>query len=724
MKTLEKYHVRQLDQSDCGVACLKAVLKYFGSDAPLERLREISGTSITGTTMLGILQAGKDLGLAVNGFEADLKSLKECTDICMLHVVIDKKLQHFLVYYGYDEQQEKYLIGDPSKTEVEVYSAAELEKIWTSKSLLLFKPTDALKAVNDKKLSKWKWLIDFVQEDINILSIALVIGVGVALLGLSTAIFSQKLVDDILPSGDAVRLFTGAGILFLLLIFKSVLGFIRQFFLLRQSKDFNVRIIDYFYSSLMHLPKSFFDNRKTGELIARMNDTSRIQRTITRIVGDSMINALMVIVATGAIFYYNWQIGLLAMGWIPVFGFIVFRFHPQIVKGQRSVMEAYAKNESNYVDTIQGIGMIKINNKQSMFSNITKHVYSWYQESIFSLGKIGIRYNLLTEIAATLFIVGVLVWSSVQVLNDNLTTGGVIAILQFISMLVGSAAGLAMANLSIQEAKIAFDRMNEYTSIDSELNVEEDLPKAKIQQFEELKVENLAFRFPGKKRLIENISFNLRRGETIALLGESGSGKSTFLQIIQKFYKQEAGNIKVNGIDFDLLSTLDWRNHLGIVPQEIKLFNGTLIDNILMGDQVNDPKALEKFFIDYGFDAYFKNFPGGYATILGENGINISSGQQQLVGLARALWRKPQLLLLDEPTAALDRDTEHFVVNLLKKVNKNMGIFILTHRISTAKYAQQIYILENGTIEQQGIHLELLQTDNLYSRAWNDLMAA
>ena len=721
-KKANKSHIRQLDQADCGVACLKAVLNYHGGNASIERIRELSGTSQQGTTMLGLLQAANKLGLQAEGFKADFASLRECKDICILHVVKEETLPHFVVFYEFDEDRNEYLIGDPAEASIEYMTEGELQKIWLSRSLLLLQTTEKLKSEQKQFLGKWNWLKALIKEDLNLLGIALFIGFIVAILGLATAIFSQKLIDDILPSKDWLRLVTGIALLSVLLFARAGIGYIRELLLLRQSRDFNIRIVDYFYSALINLPKPFFDNRKTGDLIARMNDTQRIQRTISSLISQVMIDALMLVVASIAIFTYNWQIGLVALLWIPVFGYIVYYYHPKIIQEQRQVMKTYASNESNYIDTIQGIGEIKLNNKQHIFSTITKNFYGFFQQASFSLGKVSIGYGIATQLVGTVFLIAIITWSAINVINGTMTTGGLMAILQMIGMIMASAGSLALVNIQIQEAKIAFDRMYEFTSIDSEYDEESEQPRSKLSAFIDLKVDGLNFRFPGRKLLLQEVSFHVTNGEFIAIMGESGSGKSTLAQIIQKFYTFESGKVKVNGIDLDLLSYSNWRSFLGVVPQQVKLFNGSVLDNVLLGTSVEDPKTLESFFKYYGFDRFFMQFPNGYATILGESGVNISGGQQQLVALARALYHQPQLLILDEPTAALDRDTEQFVLNLLFRLKETMGIIVLTHKLKTAKAADRVYIIENGALSTQGQHQELLEGDNLYSRAWKDLV--
>jgi ATP-binding cassette subfamily B protein len=195
-------------------------------------------------------------------------------------------------------------------------------------------------------------------------------------------------------------------------------------------------------------------------------------------------------------------------------------------------------------------------------------------------------------------------------------------------------------------------------------------------------------------------------------------GKSTFLQILQKFSTPESGNVLINGLDIDRISTQAWRNQIGVLPQQVHLFNGTLIENITLGDASVSEAKLLTFFKETGFNVYFEQFPNGYATVLGENGVSISGGQVQLVGLARALWCNPPLLLLDEPTANLDSDSEQFVIQLLQKLAQNTGILILTHRISVARPCKNIYILKNGEMSEYGNHVHLLKTETLYRRAW------
>jgi ATP-binding cassette, subfamily C, bacteriocin exporter len=207
-------------------------------------------------------------------------------------------------------------------------------------------------------------------------------------------------------------------------------------------------------------------------------------------------------------------------------------------------------------------------------------------------------------------------------------------------------------------------------------------------------VQNLSFRFPGRNPLLESVSLNVQKGELVVLMGETGSGKSTLLQTLQKFYRPEHGSIKVNGIDLDLIATPAWRDCLGVVEQEVKIFNASLAENILFGKIPEDAQLFLDFLNEHGFTAYFDKFPQGVNTLIGQNGISPSGGQKQLIGLARAMWKQPQLLLLDEPSAALDQSAEAFVHQTLVKLKAKMGILLLTHRSDLLNDVDKVYSIE------------------------------
>lgn len=722
-KDIKNTLVRQREQSDCGVACLASVVTYHqGNELSLEKLRQLTGTNIKGTTLLGLFHAAQQLGFEAQGLEADnVENLCELEEPAVLHIVLESNLQHYVIFYRFDSTG-RALIGDPAKGLI-TYSKKELDALWKTRTLLKLRPGPDFVRAEHNESRKWNWILDLIRDDFNILLVSMFLGVVISMLSLSTAIFSQKLIDKILPSEDISKLWMSLGLVTVLLLVRSGIAYMRGFFMLRQGIAFNHRVIQKFYGSLLRLPKLFFDTRKTGELIARMNDTSRIQGTINIISGNVVIDVIMIIVSIGFILYYSPWIALLLLSCLPFYFWISFIYNGRIVTSHRDMMSTYANTESHYVDTMDGIGEIKTFNSERLFEDLNKRIYGSFQNKVFALGNLKIRFGIMSEIVGVVFLILTFGISSWLVLNKSLQLGEMVAILSITSGLLPAINRLVIANISIQEARVAFDRMFEFTSIEPEYKLTSPAP-GHVEPFNNLRITDLSFRFAGRREILKNINLTVSKGEMVALLGESGSGKSTLLQILQKFYTPESGEITING-DHHLknIPTESWRSMVAVVSQNLKIFNSHLLFNLtLSNDQAEYKKAIE-FCQQTGFSKFFEVLPHGYGTLLGEEGINISSGQKQLVVLVRALLRKPQLLLLDEATSALDRKTENFVLAVLQKLKPEIGTILVTHRIKTAQQADTIYILENKTISVSGSPEALLQSENFFSESYKEIIS-
>jgi ATP-binding cassette subfamily B protein len=720
LAALKKSFVLQHDHTDCGVACLLMVTRYYGGNYPLEKLRELSGTNLTGTTLLGLYQCAGKIGFTAEAFEAGPDNIKSLSGPCILHVIIDN-MQHYIVLYGSETKngEEQFIVGDPARGIINI-TPEHLAEIWKSKTLLQLTPNEGFVSEKQQNQIKWEWFWKLLQEDINILVVTMILGVLITVLGLAMAIFSQKLIDDILPSANRHKLVWGLILLFLVLSIRACLSYLRQYFLLLQSKDFNNRIVGNFFHALVRLPKSFFDRRKTGDMIARMNDTARIQRNIAYITGSVFIDIIVFLVTCFFLINYSPVISLIVFCFIPVLVFTVLSYTKPVKNKQRGVMASNALNESNYIDTIQGIAVIKSQNKELFFTDKIRNIYGALQKETLELGKIGNNFSITTDFLSLVLNVILISVASFFVLNKQLKTGEMIAIISLVNSLIPAVARLSQINIQFQEANIAFDRMYDFTSIQPEYcETESSLsPLA----FENLALENVAFRFPGRKLILKDVSLQLHKGEMIALLGESGSGKSTIISILQKFFTPDSGDIKVNDQLLKNINTQQWRDVIATVQQDIKLFNGTLISNIGLGQGEEELATVISFCDTLGFSRFFAGFPQGYFTLVGEEGVALSGGQKQLVALARALYRKPQILLLDEATSAMDRNTEKAILDIIQNEKHKMAIFLITHRVQTAKIADRIYILEDGIIKDSGTPHALSARPNFYSQLITDVV--
>lgn len=714
LKQITKTHILQLDQSDCGPSCLLSIIKLYNGNSSLEKIRELSGTTKQGTTILGLFQAANKLGFNAEGCEADINSLIEHNKPVILHLLIENQLEHYVVCYWYSKK-DGFLIGDSA---VGIYnlSIEQLENFWISKTCLTLEPNDTFITQKKQQSDQKKWFLNLLKEDYKLIWISVLLGVFVAGLGLAMALFSQKLVDDILPSNNIKKLISGIILLAILLSARVGISTLRQYFLLKQSKDFNNRINNSFFKELLQLPKSFFDNRKTGELVSRLNDTQRIQNIIKLLTSTLIIDILVSVISTVFLFLYSWKLGLICILSIPVYFFIIYRNNKKILGSQKKVMQSSATSESNFINTIQGISTVKTDNKQSIFNQLNRQIFTHYQDQIFNLGKINISLSWQSGLANVIFIIGILIYTSIQVFNNEIKIGELMAILGISGSLLPSIANLALISIPINEAKVAFNRMYEFSSIEKE---NED--GLEIFEIESISIQNLSFRFAGRSELFHSIDIEISKRKLTAIVGESGNGKSTLGQILQRFYDYENGNIIVNN-QYNLreIKLESYRNLLGVIPQEITIFNGTVIDNILLGTE-NTPENILNFIHEYGFEFYINQLPQGLMTIVGEEGINLSGGQKQIIALARALYKKPQFLIMDEATSAMDRNTENFTMQLLQKVKSDCAVLFISHRLNKLKnIADTIYILENKTISKFGNHEELVKSNNFYSEYWKE----
>lgn len=695
-KLIQKTFSFQKDQTDCGVGCLQSLVRYYGGDISLEKLREKSGTSKTGTTLLGLYQCAKEIGFDAEGCEADISALIEHGEPVILHVIIEQKYEHYVICYSHNSLGDsKFCVGDPAKG-IEYWTKDELEKVWVSKTCLTLKPNEIFQKVSQTNKEKINWLKDLISQDKEALFTIIFLGVIFTLLGMSMSIFSQKLIDDILPKRKLNILFLSIGFLGFLLLGRVIVQALRELYIIKQSKAFNERINGKFYDSLVHLPKLFFDTRKIGDFVARLNDTQRIQNVIKLLITNTATDILSVFISISFLFYYSWKLAAFCLIVSPVIFFLIFRFNKKIIESQKNVMQAYSSNEANYIDSIRGIDVIKGFSKQNLFLRKNQFIFGNFQKSIFELGNLNLRISLYSGIALVFVLLGILSFSSYNVLNNEIKVGELMAIIGISSSLLSAITSLALASIPIQEARVAFDRMFEYSSLEKEKSEGE-----KIIELKSIEIQNIDFRFNGRSRLLNNISLTLEKGKITCLLGESGSGKTTLTEILQKNYAPENGKIIINeNLELKNISIDSWRNAVSIVPQNIQLFNGNILENIILAEKIDEEKLNQ--LISLGFDKLINSLPQGFMTLVGEEGINLSGGQKQLLGWMRALYHNPKFLILDEPTSSLDEANRNFIYDLIHQLKSDKIIFIISHHSEEIKkIADYILILDNTQISKK-----------------------
>ncbi|MDR1582398.1 MAG: hypothetical protein LBS55_03920, partial [Prevotellaceae bacterium] len=410
-----KFFVKQNNQSWCGLACLSMLTKYYGGEILQDKLLHISGTNVSGTTLLGLYQAANAIGLAAEGLEGTTNDLKTLPAPAILHFTLEDGLLHYVVYWG--RCNHKFIISDPAKETIEMDEEA-LNAKWKSKMLLLVKEGEKFKKHATLNKEKYNWIKSLLKPDIQVLSIVLVFSIIFSALGISLSLFSQKLVDDILPSKEISRLVVGVSILAVLLLAKNIVGYVRTILSARQVKDFSNRIVSQFYSIILYLPKLFFDSLKTGEVTARLNDAARIQRTISYISGTFIIDVLTVIIVGIILFVYWWPVGLITIAGSLWFACVFFKNAKKILEGQQKVMVNYAQSESFFFDSIQGVDVIKSFGREKFFSDAGLSIYALFQKSILDLTLLSNRIGLRGQHIAVVIIIAIIAVGSFGVISD------------------------------------------------------------------------------------------------------------------------------------------------------------------------------------------------------------------------------------------------------------------------------------------------------------------
>ncbi|MCC5929302.1 MAG: peptidase domain-containing ABC transporter [Cyclobacteriaceae bacterium] len=717
----KRFHVNQLGEYACGLACLSTIFKYYGGEISQEKLRDVSGTTMSGTTVLGLIQAAKEIGMEAKGFEAEVKHLKEQENPVILHVIMDNVREHFIVCFAFDG--EVFWLSDPGSGIVSL-NEEKLLDIWKSRILLQVYPTEKFRTKKVQSDSKMDWFISLISEDIPILLVATVLGTLMAVTGLSTAVFSQKLIDDYIPNQTYDKAILGVLSLGLLLLFRAILGYFQGVFMARQGRDLNIRIVSSFIGKILHIQMKYFKGFSTGDLIARMNDSLRIKNTVSLITGTVIINVLVVVVSLAFVFYQSVIIAWLCITGLLAFIVIGWRFHRPIIAKQKEVMTAHALNESQYIDSLTGIQVLRSYGKEDVFRYRINQVYSLYQSKGYELAILGNNFSLFTQIIVAVFISLLFGLGVYLVFEENLQLGELMALIQVGISLIPAVAGLVVANIQFQEAKVTFDRLHEIAGVKAEEGFVHQINTNLTSGECLLVLDQVVFRYPGRSPILKGVSFKIHAGQAMALFAPVGSGKSTLVDLIQQFYTPEKGSIQMPYLGEEEICLVEWRRQLGVVNQKEKIFNNSVLDNIALSNTTEDLETTVGILQEMGWWSFFEEFSQGIFSICGEDGRNLSGGQRQLVGLARAMVRRPKILILDEATSAMDYRMERQVLSLVMEYvrSSQAALLLITHLPNLAASMDKVMVLEQGKISEFGNTTELLQKINPFSNAFNQML--
>ncbi|MCL0040251.1 ABC transporter transmembrane domain-containing protein [Thermodesulfovibrionales bacterium] len=502
-----------------------------------------------------------------------------------------------------------------------------------------------------------------------------------------------------------------------LFVARGCLAFFQAYLMLSVGAKVVRDIRNALYGHLLFLPINEFKKESSGAMLSRaINDAGQLQQFLAQAVKDMFISGTTVIVLIGVAFYMRWDLALIAIVVLPFAFYSVKRVGIRLKNVSTEAQKKISLITEFFSETISGIKMVKVFGKEGVLNKLfMKRNRSYYQELMRATRLTGLT-TLIMEVIGGFGIASVLWYGGWLVIQGIITPGQFFAFLTAIFMVYAPAKRLAAAHNSIQQSKASLERIDELLDKEVETNGKGHMGPLRDQ----IEFRKVSFSYPGSKRdVLSNLSFSVKKGEIVAIVGRSGAGKTTLVDLIPRFYDPRDGAIYINGVNIADVSLQSLRQQIGLVSQDIILFNDTVRANIVFGS----PDVFDGHIINAAKAAYANDFilelPEGYDTIIGEGGVLISGGQRQRISIARAILKNPSILILDEATSALDAESEMMVQMAIDALIRDRTTFVIAHRLSTVKNADRIIVLENGSIVEIGVHDELLKTGGIYKKLYD-----
>ncbi|WP_400071536.1 peptidase domain-containing ABC transporter [Zobellia russellii] len=706
--------VKQHDIRDCGAACLASISSYYNLKIPIARVRQMAHTDKRGTNVLGLIKGAEALGFDAKGVRGALDALPNIPLPAIAHIIVNQNLHHFVVIY---KVTDKYVqVMDPGVGKMEKYTLDDWEKTWTG-VLVLMQPNNNFEA-RDEKTSMLSRFWTLVNPHKSILFEALFGAIIYTILGLSTSIYIEKITDYVLVDGNTNLLNLMSIIMILLLLFQIFIGSVQKIFVLRTGQKIDAQLILGYYKHLLKLPQRFFDTMKVGEITSRIGDAVKIRAFVNDASITLFVNIFIVIFSFALMYSYYWKLALIITLIIPLYLGIYFLMDYLNKKIERKLMENAADLESQLVESLNAVKTIKQFGVEDFANFKTEIRFTKLLKSIYSSGMNTIFSGNSTEFLSRLFTI-VLLWSgSYFVIDQEITPGELLSFYALIGYFTGPFTSIVGMNKTIQNAMIASDRLFEI--MDLEREAVENKMDITADDIGDIALRNIDFSYGTRVDVFENFSMTFKKGKVSAIVGESGSGKTTLISLLQNLYPIKGGKITMGEYDIAQITPKSLRDLVAVVPQKVDLFSGNVIDNIALGDYEPDIKKVISISQKLGITEFIQTLPNGFETHLGENGAMLSGGQRQRIAIARALYKEPEVLVLDEATASLDTISEQMVQGTLRAL-KNQGktLIIIAHRLSTVAFADEIFVLEKGKLIEQGSHTDLLKKkDGKYADLW------
>ncbi|TBL80152.1 peptidase domain-containing ABC transporter [Paenibacillus thalictri] len=696
----------QQSEMDCGPTCLTMIVRYYGMNASVNRMRDRCNVGAEGTSMLGLIETLESLGFTAKGLKTAGSLLKELTAPFIAHW----NGNHYIIVY--EVREHDLVVADPALGYIDTMSFDAFTKHWTG-FVITMQPTDQLVSLDDKEML-WKRYLHYVQPSKKLLTSALGLSIAIELVSLLFPVMTQQIFDRVLDVANWPLLHIIVVTLLALALFNTVSIVIRQTLIGRLAYAIDHSMLDSFYRYLFRLPYSYFTKRTSGDILTRVYENEKLRRLMTDHAIELLLDVLTLFVYGGLMAYYHPVLAFISFAFLPLYAGLYSYVLPKMRRNLRKQLIAEGESQTQIVEAVHAIATVKGVSMERVVRSKLLHKLSRLLALRLEGNRLETISNAGAAIVRSLSNVALLYFGSRYVLEGQLSVGELVAYTVLFTSFMFALQMISQRIGELSEARISMERLNDvYESTPEHPHPDKMRMLPAIQGH--IRFEKVSFQYyRGGKMILQNLDLELKPGQTVALIGRSGSGKSTIAHLLLKLLEPSGGTIFVDGYPLREVHATSIRKQVGIVQQETVLFRGTVRENIALSGENVTSGEIEQAARLAGAHEFIEALPLGYDTIIGEGGIRLSGGQRQRIVIARALVNNPRILVFDEATSALDTESERIIQQNMSEMLHGRTTLIIAHRLSTIRNADLIVVLDQGAVVESGTHEQLLEQKGIY----------